>query len=235
MIALAKKKGILIPFKKKAKALSFTVGLLGLPSLALACGSCVFDMLEYALPHAQGWTLGIVIWFCTVMMVVSTEKDLLLTSPSSSHVFTSFSLVVLSFFIGAAFLGPLPFGVLGLLAAGTTAKAFIPNIWSKLFKSTQTSLKVVTTIAFICMLAGLVISMHTKNTRSDAEFVLQSIGHQGKVVLDRLISEQNEKQLRQILANMDSSNTTDVYFAEEVSEALEKIERERRGLPVDTQ
>ncbi len=221
--------------KKRAEALTFTVGLLSLPSPALACGSCVFDMSEYVLPHALGWTIGITIWFCAVMVVAATEQNLLLTSPSSSHVFTSFSLVVLSFFIGTLFLGTLPFGLLGLLAAATTAKGFSPKIRPKLSKSTRVSLKAVSTTAFVCMLAGLAISMHTKNTRSDAEFVLQSVGHQGKVVLDRLISEKNEKQLRQILADMDSSNTTHIYFAKEVSEALEKIEQERTGPYVDAQ
>ncbi|MCI5212437.1 MAG: hypothetical protein D3910_27465, partial [Candidatus Electrothrix sp. ATG2] len=76
-------------------------------------------------------------------------------------------------------------------------------------------------------------SIQAKAARTDVDFILEWGGHQGRVLLHRLIAdpEKNEVQLRQFLSNIDRSNAIHVYFAEEVSEALKKIEQERANLP----
>ncbi|XOF32288.1 MAG: hypothetical protein ACL93V_09560 [Candidatus Electrothrix sp. YB6] len=224
--------------KRTAKATGIAIGLLGLPTVASACASCRFAQTEHILPHSTVWYYGMTIWFCAVMVLASSEKELyLIVSNLGGHAVTSIALAFSAYFFGFLLFGPLPFGLLGLLAASTTAKGFTPKIRAKLPKIAQVGLKTVSALAFACMLTGLVISMRTKATRSDADFILQWGGYQGEQVLHRLLSEpaKNEEQLRQILGNIDHSNAIHKYFAEEISGALEKLEKERLKTPADGQ
>ncbi|MCI5146112.1 MAG: hypothetical protein D3923_11430 [Candidatus Electrothrix sp. AR3] len=62
------------------------------------------------------------------------------------------------------------------------------------------------------------ISIHTKMTRSDAEFILQRGGIGG--ILQRLLSkpQENEATLREILAK-----SQDAYITQEISKALARL------------
>lgn len=86
-------------------------------------------------------------------------------------------------------------------------------------------LTAVSIAALCCFVAWGSISAKTKNTRSDADFILHWNGYQGRAILKRLIAEKNTVQLRWILAE-----TKDEYLAKEVAEALEKIHKKKPKL-----
>lgn len=201
--------------KRTVQTISIVIGIFNLPSTAAACGACVFSIFEYALPHTLAWCLGIIIWFWIVMTIADWYRF-----------FTAVLWIVAAFLIGSAFLGPLPFGLLGLMAFSTTIKMFKPETWKQLSQQKQIGLKTVSATAVLCVAVGLTVSMHTKNTRSDSDFILKNGGHQGRMILRRLIAQpqENRKQLKHILANIDRSNLEHMYFAEEISEALKKTE-----------
>ena len=192
--------------------------LLALPATAFACGSCVFSIFEYALPHTLAWCLGVTIWFWIVMTISAFYRF-----------FTAVLWIIAAFFIGATSFGPLPFVLLGLMALTITVKMFRWETWKQLSKKKKIRLKTVSATAALCMATGLTISMQSKAIRSDANFILQEGGHQGRVILRQLIAQpqKNSEQLKYILANRDESNLEHVYFAEEISQALTKTKQEK--------
>jgi hypothetical protein len=206
--------------KRTAKATGIAIGLLSLPTKAAACGECVFGMFEYALPYTMAWCLGIAIWFWIVM----TIKDWY-------RFFTAVLWIVAAFFIGSAFCGPLPFSLLGVTAFAATCKMFRSETWKQLSKAQQIGLKAVSVAAIFCAAAGLTVSMQSKATRSDADFVLQwGGGHQSNIILRNLVAQKDTLQLRRILAE-----TKDEYLAEKVAEALAVVDREKDEPAPNTQ
>ncbi|XCN72626.1 MAG: hypothetical protein Q3M24_20405 [Candidatus Electrothrix aestuarii] len=194
------------------------VALSTLPTTALACTVCIYSQFEYNLPYIGWWCLGITIWF----LAIRTALDRL-----SSAVLWIF----LALIAAEAFIGPWAFVILGGMALYTSIDTSLPKKRQKFSKRSQFAMTVISIIAFICIVTGLAISLHAKATRSDADFILQSKGAQGHIVLQRLIAEptRSEAQLRKILANLDLSNPTHKYFTKEISEALEKLEKEKRN------
>ncbi len=132
-------------------------------------------------------------------------------------------------YIGFMFIGPYPFLLLGLMAASTTVKAFLPSVRQSLPEGLQVSLKILSAVALVCILAGAAISAHTKMTRSNAEFILQ---WNSGVILHTFISrpEKHEADLREVLAR-----TKDKSVAERVSAALAEIDKKKPELPADAQ
>ncbi len=195
------KRGVRIP--------ALTVGLLSLPITATACIECTVGIFEYALPYTWAWCLGIAVWFCAVRTVVGRP-------------FTAVLWVFLAFITAGLGLGPVAFILLGGMAFGITVNAYSPDVRRNMTKGLRIGLTLVSVAAFICILAGFAISMHTKSIRSDADFILS--GYESSTVLQRLIAEpeKNEEQLKKILAETDEE-----YLAEEVAQALAKLEQER--------
>ncbi|WPD20895.1 MAG: hypothetical protein SD837_11865 [Candidatus Electrothrix scaldis] len=193
------------------------VVLLSLPTTALACTVCIYSQFEYNLPYTAWWCLGITIWF----LAIRTALDRL-----SSAVLWIF----LALIAAGTFIGPWAFVILGGMALYTSIDTSLPKKRQKFSKRSQFAMTVISVIAFICISTGLAISIHAKSTRSDADFILQSRGAQGHIVLQRLLAEpkKNKEQLRQILANLDRSDITHKYFAEGISNALDKLEKEQR-------
>ncbi|MCI5118863.1 MAG: hypothetical protein D3913_13120 [Candidatus Electrothrix sp. LOE1_4_5] len=204
--------------RKTAQAIVFAVILSGLPATATACGMCGFGILEYTLPHTMFWCLGITIWFCAVGIITAPKKFV-----------TDLIAVFVIFFLGTAFFGPFPFGLLALTACTRTISGFLPNIRKKMSEKSKRSLSAVTAMALVGIAVGLAISVHTLNTRSDVDFILRWGGYQGRAVLHKLISEpeKNEVQLKQFLSNIDRSDIVHLYFAEKVSKALATMEKKR--------
>ena len=198
--------------KKAMRTAATAVMLSILPRPAAACGICVFGMVEYILPHTIFWCLSTAIWFWIVM----TIKDWY-------RFFTASLWIGVAYFIGSAFCGPLPFALLGVMAFAATCKMFRSETWKQLSKAQQIGLKAVSVAAVFCAAAGLTLSMQSKATRSDADFVLQwGNTYTGRSRLQRLIAEKDTGQLRQIL-----SQTKDEYMAGEITEALATIEENR--------
>ncbi len=194
------KRGTLVP--------ALTFGLFSLPTTAAACINCMIGMFEYALPYTLVWCLGIAVWFCAVRAVVGRP-------------FTAVLWVFLTFIVAAAGLGPVAFILLGGMAFGTTVNAYSPDVQRKLPKGSRIGLTLVSVAAFICISAGFAISMHTKSTCSDADFILS--GYESSTVLQRLIAEpeKNAEQLRKIMAQTDNE-----YIVEEIARTLAKPEQE---------
>lgn len=201
--------------RKTAQALIVAVALSSLPATAAACTVCIFSSFEYTLPHSQWWYLGITIWFFAVRTAVGRP-------------FSAVLWIFLALIAAGAFIGPWAFVLLGGMALYTSIDTSLPQKRQELSKTSHLAMTVISVIAFISISIGLAISMHTRATRSDADFILQRKGAQGHIVLQRLIAEpeKNEEQLRQILANLDLSNATHKYFTEEISGALNKLEKE---------
>lgn len=210
--------------RKTAQAIVFAVILSGLPATATACGMCMFGVVEYTFPHTMFWCLGITIWFCAVGIITAPKKFV-----------TDLIAVFVIFFLGTAFFGPFPFGLLALTACTRTISGFLPNIRKKMSEKTKRSLSAVTAMMLISTATGLIINTHTLNTRSDVDFILRWSGYQGRAVLHNLIAEpqKNEVQLKQFLSNIDRSDIVHLHFAEKVSKALATIEKEREA--ADTQ
>lgn len=123
-----------------------------LPTTAAACGICVFGIVEYILPYTIFWCLGTAIWFWIVMTIADWYRF-----------FTAILWIVAVFFIGAAFLGPLPFGLLGLMAFATTTKMFRSETWKQLSKAQQIGLKAVSVAAIFCAV-GRVNRQHAEQS-----------------------------------------------------------------------
>ncbi|MCI5114498.1 MAG: hypothetical protein D3921_13755 [Candidatus Electrothrix sp. AW1] len=204
--------------KKRMLTAAIIVRISSLPNTATACGMCGFGILEYTLPHTMFWCLGITIWFCAVGIITAPKKFV-----------TDLIAVFVIFFLGTAFFGPYPFGLLALTACTRTISGFLPNIRKKMSEKSKRSLSAVTAMALVGIAVGLAISVHTLNTRSDVDFILRWGGYQGRAVLHNLIAEpqKNEVQLKQFLSNIDRSDIVHLYFAEKVSKALATMEKER--------
>ncbi|MCI5190827.1 MAG: hypothetical protein D3905_13775 [Candidatus Electrothrix sp. AS4_5] len=202
--------------KKRMLTAAIIVGISSLPNTATACGMCGFGILEYTLPHTMFWCLGITIWFCAVGIITAPKKFV-----------TDLIAVFVIFFLGTAFFGPFPFGLLALTACTRTISGFLPNIRKKMSEKSKRSLSAVTAMALVGIAVGLAMSVHTLNTRSDVDFILRWGGYQGKTVLDRLISEpeQHEDQLRQILAQTDDED-----MVKNITKALEEL-KETTSIP----
>ena len=197
---------------------AIAVALFILPRPAAACGSCVFGMFEYGIPHITQFCLGISVWFLAVMTAVTGEKDLRLSPQILCHLSMAVVFFLLAWFIAAAYLGPLPFIVLGMMAFSVTVKAWSPSIRKKMTPFARIALTAVSVTALFCLVVWAGISAKTKSTRSDADFVLHWSGYQGRAVLKRLIADKDTVQLRQILAQ-----TENEYLAREIAEALAEI------------
>lgn len=194
--------------RKTAQAIVFAVILSGLPATATACGMCMFGVVEYTFPHTMFWCLGITIWFCVVGIITAPKKFV-----------TDLIAVFVIFFLGTAFFGPFPFGLLALIACTRTISGFLSSTKKTMSRKSKQGLLLITVAVSVAILAGFAINTHTLNTRTDAEFILSWGGYKGKAVLHKLISdpEQHEAQLRRILAQ-----TGDEYMIKEISKALEK-------------
>ena len=210
--------------RKTTQALIIAVALSSLPATAAACTVCIFSSFEYTLPHSQWWYLGITIWFLAVRTAVGR--------PFSAVLWTFLALIA-----AGAFIGSWAFVLLGGMSFYTTLDTSLSQKRQELSKRSRLAMTVISVIAFLCISVGFAISMHTKATRSDADFILQRKGAQGHIVLQRLNADpkKNEEQLRQILAEIDISNATHKYFAEEISEALETLKKEKENTPDDSQ
>ncbi|WP_417913493.1 hypothetical protein [Candidatus Electronema sp. JM] len=156
----------------KTAAVAVAACLLMLPRPAAACVQCVTEQFEYTLPHMLGWCLGMIIWFVALTAAVKPE-DRAALRPLPSSLLKAAGLLLLAFFTGAAWLGPFSFMLLGGISLCATNKAIRPQIWPTLSKRSQIGLKVVSAVAIASILAGLVISMKTRITRSDADFILR--------------------------------------------------------------
>jgi hypothetical protein len=210
---------------KSATAAAFAVSLLSLPGTAAACGACALGIYDYFLPHILAWCLGMTVWFLMLTVIGATEEGLALSSDPARHVFMVLASVALAFFFGAAFLGPLPFFLLGLISLAVTGKGFSPKVWPDLSRNSQLGLKAVSALVVVCTLAGLAISMHTKRNRSDVQFILQWSGtYQSITLLKQLLSrpQEHEVQLRELLAK-----TKNQDIAGQVSEALATIQQKK--------
>jgi hypothetical protein len=212
------------------RAAALAVALLTLPDSAAACGVCAFEQADYyVLPHAMAWSIAMAGWFFVLMMICTGEKRLSLSADTWHHFLLAVAFTFLAFVIGFMFLGTYPFLLLGLVAASATVKAFLPSVRQSLPKGLQVSLKVMSAVILVCMLAGGAISAHTKMTRSDAEFILQ---WNSGVILHTFISrpEKHEAALREVLAR-----TKNKSVAERVSVALAEIDKKKSKPPADAQ
>jgi hypothetical protein len=187
-----------------------TAGLLLFSSKAEACGGCALALFEYSMPHILPLCLGISVWFLAVMSV--TASDL--------WSFIKIVLYLLLAWFLATLVGPLPLAVLGLTACYTTVKACFPAGRKGMTSFTKIGLKVISVAAFFCLITWVFVSRETKQSRTDADFILQwSNTYTGKRVLQQLINEKDTLQLRKILIE-----TKDTYLAQEVADALAKTE-----------
>ena len=189
-----------------------------LPCSAAACGICTFSRIDYDWPHVMSWSIGMMLWlFLLCLSVDSKDKTILPLDTLTVGVF-----IIAAFFIGFIAFGPFSFIPLCLLALYASVKSYLPNVHHKLSGYSKKGIKILSLTAFFCMTVGSIISVHTKKSRSDAEFILQWHGaYMSRVVLERLLlnPEKNEEQLRHILAI-----TGEKDFAEKINEALSKME-----------
>ncbi len=194
--------------------------LIGLPSTAAACSLCVFSSFEYALPYTNLWCLGITFWFCAVKISIRRSLGAVLWS-------------FLAFIAAGAFIGPWAFVLLGGMAFGITVNSYSPDVRKKLSKGSRIALLVVTTVAFTSIPLGLLISIQTRATRDDVQFILKQDGRgAGRIALQHLLSDpkKNERQLREIIIQIQNE-----FRAEEIRQALTKLAQEKQAAPVATE
>jgi hypothetical protein len=156
---------------RKVAALAVALLIL-LPDIAAACGICAFQQADYyVLPYTIAWSFGMEVWFFVLMMICTGEKRLSLSASPWHHFLLAVVFTFLAFFMGAAYFGPLPGLLLGFMAVITTVRGFNPQTWPTLSKGLQVGLKTVSAAAIVCILTGLVISINTRLTRSDADYI----------------------------------------------------------------
>ncbi|MCI5151386.1 MAG: hypothetical protein D3916_18735, partial [Candidatus Electrothrix sp. MAN1_4] len=179
----------------------------------------------YTLPHTMFWCLGIAIWFCAVGAMTAPKKQ-------KSHRFVAdFIVLFIVFILSTAFFGPCLFGLLAIIAFARTINGFLPSTRKTMSKESKRNLNTVNAMVLIGITAGLAVSMHTIETRTDADFVLQwGSGYQSKMILRDLVARKDTVQLQRILAE-----TKDKYLAEEVAEALATITEEGDEFVEDAQ
>ncbi|HSN66674.1 MAG TPA: hypothetical protein VLS94_08535 [Fusibacter sp.] len=201
---------------KKTESSLLAIILLILPEVAAACGVCMYSQFEYAMPHSGAWYLGMMIWFCAMMIITAGRKGI------PSLIIT----LLLALLAGAMFLGPFAFIFLGFTAFFFTVQSCLPKARQRMSKGSQIALKIVSLAAIIAMLVGLQISAQTKRTRSDADFILR---WRSGAVLQSLTSDpkKNEETLREILAK-----TKDKFIARQASDALAKIDEGKQKQPL---
>ena len=201
---------------KKIESALLAIILLILPEVAAACGVCMYSQFEYAMPHSGAWYLGMMIWFCAVMIITLGKKRI------------GYLIIILlvALLAGGVSLGPFAFILLGFIAFFFTVRSCFPKVRQKMSQRSQNALKIVSLVAIIAMLVGLQLSAQTKRTRSDADFILQ---WRSRVILQKLISDtkKNEATLREILAK-----TKDKSITTEISNALAKIDEEKSAQPL---